>query len=163
MWAVRQAGPPGRYRLSNNSFMVPLRVGDVVDTRLDRTGMPQVVGVVSLARGPLSVVELPPGLADTPAGAVAELWGSLGAVWSEGDGDRRRIVTAWVDSATAQSVGEVLHATAPDWRLIDLTTRRERAARLMVEIDEFVDLRTALQIQAEHDAVCDCGRIIRDL
>lgn len=163
MWAVRQAGPPGRYLLSNNSFLVPLRIGDVVQTRIDRTGMPQVVGLVSLARGPISVVEVPTGLDDARAGAVAELWGSLGAVWSEGDGDRRLIVTAWVDGATAQSIGEVLHATAPDWRLVDLFTRRERAGRLMLELDEDVDLRSLQQLQAEHDAACDCGRIIRDL
>ncbi|PWD51069.1 hypothetical protein C8046_10845 [Serinibacter arcticus] len=156
LWAVHQPGLPERYTLHNNAFGASLRLGDVVRTELDGCGKPQVVAVASLHPGPVSVVELPPDLPGEEICRIADSWRTLGAEYSEGNGDM--LVTAWVATATAQSVCEVIAATAPGWRLVDVATTPIRAARLTQELDVRVDRRTPADLRAEHDAVCDCER-----
>lgn len=134
------------YMLHNNAFGASLRVGDVVRTELDGCGKPQVVGIEALSRGPVTTVEFPLDGDPHEIGRLADTWKKLGAEFSEGNG--LYFITAWVAQATPQSVCEVIQATAPRWRLLDVCTAPIRSTRLMREVDFKLDTRTPAQIAA---------------
>jgi hypothetical protein len=57
--------------------------------------------------------------------AVADSWLGLGSEYSEGNPGY--LVTAWVETATPQSIREVIAATAPEWELLEVLTAQTRA------------------------------------
>jgi hypothetical protein len=73
----------GTYALQNNSFWVPLAVGDLVRAELDGDGILQVTDVVQPAPVVLTSVAVAHGDHDT-ACAMGDRWRDDGASWSEG-------------------------------------------------------------------------------
>ncbi len=109
LWAVpvvaHDAG--GTYRLQNNSFYIPLAVGDVVRAELNGDEILQVVDIVEPAGVILTSVAVH---GDTDAArALGDRWRESGATWSEGmDGLLSTVWGAGVD------VDRVLALLAPD-------------------------------------------------
>lgn len=160
LWAEPVAGRPKHYALRNNGFNASLRLHDVVRTELDGCGLPQVVAFEALHTGPVTITQLPAGTGAAEVARTADSWTNLGSEYSENGGGV--IVTAWVSGATPQSVCEVVAATAPGWRLLDVATAPIRAARLRREVDLRLDRRTLEDIDREqdlgeaHGALCGC-------
>jgi hypothetical protein len=73
----------GTYVLKNNSFYVPLAVGDLVRAELDGDGILQVTDVVQPAPVVMTSVAVAHGDHDT-ACAMGDRWREDGADWSEG-------------------------------------------------------------------------------
>lgn len=154
LWAEALPDRPGHYALRNNAFGASLRLHDVVRTEVNGLGHRQVVDVVELHPGPVTLAQLPEGVDATEVQRVADSWRRLGSEYTEGAGGG--LITAWVAGATPQSVCEVLAATAPEWRILDVATAPVRRMRVARELDFRLDRRTPADLKAEHDAMCDC-------
>ena len=113
VWAQPVHERPGQYMIRNNAFEASLRIEDVVRTELDGCGMPQVVEIVNLHPGPVTMVQTPQGISSDEVGRIADSWRALGSEYSEGGWGL--LVTAWKAGVTEQSIGEVIGATAPGW------------------------------------------------
>ncbi|PFG21210.1 hypothetical protein [Serinibacter salmoneus] len=153
LWAEGIPDRLGHYALRNNAFGASLRLHDVVRTELNGLGYHQVVDVVDLHPGPVTLVQLPEGADDEQVQRVADSWRRLGAEYTEGAGGG--LITAWVAGATPQSVCEVLAATAPRWRILDVATAPVRRMRVARELDFRLDRRTPADLTAEHTAMGD--------
>ncbi len=109
LWAApvdaQDAG--GTYALQNNSFYIPLAVGDVVRAELNGDEILQVVDIVEPAPVVLTSVAVPGGHEE--ARELGDRWRELGASWSEGM--EGLLSTVWKAGVDAD---EVLAVLAPD-------------------------------------------------
>jgi hypothetical protein len=97
----------GTYALQNNSFYIPLAVGDVVRAELNGDEILQVVDIVEAAPVVLTSVAVRGDL--ETAREMGDRWRERGANWSEGmDG---LLSTVWKTGVDAE---QVLAALAPD-------------------------------------------------
>lgn len=111
MWAVpvdaHDAG--GTYRLQNNSFYIPLAVGDVVRAELNGDELLQVVDIVQPA--PVVLTSVAVHGDHQAARELGDRWRKSGASWSEGT--EGLLSTVWEAGVDADQALAVL---APDLR-----------------------------------------------
>lgn len=116
----------GTYELQNNSFMVPLAIGDLVRAELDGDGVLQMTDFVRPGEMTLSVIGLDQARCDVEA--VIDGWARQGAEWTEGSG-RGLMVTAWKAMST-KDVLRVITSDVEPGELLMLMEPRQRAKEL---------------------------------
>lgn len=127
----------GTYALQNNSFYIPLAVGDVVRAELNGDEFLQVVDIVAPAPVVLTSVAVH---GDSEAArALGDGWREQGADWSEGmDG---LLTTVWKAGVDARHVLEVLATDLSGGRgeLLWLARPEERVREAQTAIDFELD------------------------
>ncbi len=120
----------GTYTLQNNSFYIPLAVGDVVRAELNADEILQVVDIVEPAPVVLTSVAVRGG--HDEARALGDRWREQGASWSEGM--EGLLSTVWESGVDAERVlgvlapdlasglGELLWLARPEQRLREAQT-----------------------------------------
>ncbi|CAI9416161.1 hypothetical protein [Nocardioides sp. T2.26MG-1] len=127
----------GTYALQNNSFYIPLAVGDVVRAELNGDEILQVVDVVEPA--PVVLTSVAVNGDHEAARALGERWREHGANWSEGM--EGLLSTVWKAGVDAE---QVLAALAPDLsaglgELLWLARPEQRSREAQTAIDFELD------------------------